>query len=521
MSRWSLRRRSAVASVAVVAIFGAAIIAVALAISNLNSARARLLDQAGPTVIAAEQLTTALVDQETGVRGFAITVRPEFLQPYQDAQGRERAAVAQLRDLLAGQSAKARADLDEVVRAVDDWRVRYAEPTISSVRRGDLSTDVRDGKVLFDRARAALNALGVDAEEERAASRAELNSAASALVATCVVTLGALLLLVVLAAVLLRSAVVAPLSRLTAQVRQVAGGEFEHRVEVAGPEEITDLAADVDVMRSRILHELSVLRSTNAELDVLSADLKRSNAELEQFAYVASHDLQEPLRKVASFCQLLERRYGDKLDDNATQYIGFAVDGARRMQVLINDLLAFSRVGRHTGKHVDVDSRQLVDQAVRNLAAVVEETGAVVDAPAEMPLVRGEVPLLTAVFQNLIGNAVKFRADEPPHVRVTVERDGEDWVFTVADNGIGVEPQFAERVFVIFQRLHGKDAYPGTGIGLAMCRKIVEFHGGRIWLDTDRDQADSRGTTIHFTLPVVAEQPAVAEQPEVVEPAGA
>ncbi|WP_424187353.1 sensor histidine kinase [Actinokineospora sp. G85] len=519
--RWSLRRRSAIASVAVVGIFAIAIAAVAVAIGGLSDARLRLLDRAGPTVVAAEQLTTAFVDQETGVRGFALTGRSEFLAPFSDGQERSEQARATLSRLLAdGSTPRAQVEFDEATRRIEAWRGQYALPTVEAARAGAAATDVEAGKALFDQARQSLGTLSAVLEDDRVASRAALNDSASSLVLTTVVTLGVLLLLVVFAAVLLRSVVVVPLSRLTGQVRLVADGDFEHKVELQGPSEITDLADDVDVMRARILHELEVLRRTNAELDVRTEDLARSNAELEQFAYVASHDLQEPLRKVASFCQLLERRYADKLDDNARQYIAFAVDGARRMQVLINDLLAFSRVGRHTGKHADVAVAALIESAEHNLAAVLEETGAVVERPDELPMVRGEVPLLTAVFQNLIGNAVKFRGEAPPVVRVGVERDGADWVFAVSDNGIGVEPQFAERVFVIFQRLHGKDAYPGTGIGLAMCRKIIEFHGGRIWLDTEHAESDRGGTTIRFTLPAIEEpEPVPADEADSDESA--
>ncbi|WP_156758625.1 sensor histidine kinase [Actinokineospora pegani] len=515
--RWSLRRRSAIASVIVVGIFAVAIGAVAVAIGGLSDARLRLLDRAGPTVVAAEQLTTALVDQETGVRGFALTGRSEFLTPFAGGQERFEQARATLSQLLAdGTTPRAQAEFDESIRRIEAWRTQFALPAVEGARDGAVTTDAEAGKVLFDQARQSLTTLRAALEADRLASRTALNDSSASLVLTTVVTLGALLLLVVFAAVLLRSAVVVPLSRLTGQVRLVADGDFEHKVEVQGPSEITDLADDVDVMRARILHELEVLRRTNVELDVRTEDLKRSNAELEQFAYVASHDLQEPLRKVASFCQLLERRYADKLDDNARQYISFAVDGARRMQVLINDLLAFSRVGRHTGKHADVEVAVLIESAEHNLTAVLEETGAVVERPDGLPTVRGEVPLLTAVFQNLIGNAVKFRGEAPPVVRVGVERDGADWVFAVSDNGIGVEPQFAERVFVIFQRLHGKDAYPGTGIGLAMCRKIIEFHGGRIWLDTEHAESERGGTTIRFTLPAIEEHEPARE----ADPAG-
>jgi len=251
-------------------------------------------------------------------------------------------------------------------------------------------------------------------------------------------------------------------------------------------------------MRRQILAELSALRAASDRLDQQAQELERSNAELEQFAYVASHDLQEPLRKVASFTQLLERRYKGQLDGRADQYISFAVDGAKRMQGLINDLLAFSRVGRLPQEHVDVDAGDLVAQALGNLSLVIEETGTEVTVD-ELPRVYGDVSLLTGVFQNLISNAVKFRGDGPARIHVGVRDARDQCEFSVTDNGIGIEPEYAERIFVIFQRLHSKDAYPGTGIGLALCLKIVEYHGGRIWLDTDA--TGTAGTTFRFTLP--------------------
>jgi light-regulated signal transduction histidine kinase (bacteriophytochrome) len=251
-------------------------------------------------------------------------------------------------------------------------------------------------------------------------------------------------------------------------------------------------------MRERILQELSMVRQAHGELDERSQDLERSNAELEQFAYVASHDLQEPLRKVASFCQLLERRYKGQLDERADQYIAFAVDGAKRMQILINDLLAFSRVGRIVRESVAVSCDLVLDQAVANLSDRIEHTGATVES-GDLPRVSAEVPLLTAVFQNLISNALKFHGDQPPKISVNARRAGEFWEFSVADNGIGIDPEYAERIFVIFQRLHNKADYPGTGIGLAMCRKIVEYHGGTIWLDTTVES----GSRFCFTLPVM------------------
>jgi light-regulated signal transduction histidine kinase (bacteriophytochrome) len=301
---------------------------------------------------------------------------------------------------------------------------------------------------------------------------------------------------VLAAALLLRRVAVEPLQRLAREVRDVARGDFEHPVRGAGAREVVGLGGDIDAMRARILAELDALRRAQEQLTSQAQDLQRSNAELEQFAYVASHDLQEPLRKVASFCQLLQRRYAGQLDERADQYIEFAVDGAKRMQSLISDLLSFSRVGRVQGDLVDVPLDGALDHALENLSSRIEDTGAVVEA-GPLPVVRGEPILLAAVFQNLVGNALKFSGGERPIVRVTAERSGEDWVVSCSDEGIGIEPQYAERIFAIFQRLHAKEEYEGTGIGLALCRKIIDHHGGRIWLDTDVP----KGTTFRFTIP--------------------
>jgi light-regulated signal transduction histidine kinase (bacteriophytochrome) len=212
---------------------------------------------------------------------------------------------------------------------------------------------------------------------------------------------------------------------------------------------------------------------------------------------VASHDLQEPLRKVAGFCQLLEKRYGDQLDERGREYIWFASDGARRMQDLINDLLAFSRVGRNNAAFVPVDLTEVAAEVVEMFAEPIAETGATVDV-APLPTVHGDRRLLAAVFQNLVSNALKFRGEDPPRVDIACERDGDHWSFAVTDNGIGIEPEYADQIFTIFKRLHNKADYEGTGIGLALCKKIVEFHGGRVGVEP----GSGGGSTFTFTLPV-------------------
>lgn len=228
----------------------------------------------------------------------------------------------------------------------------------------------------------------------------------------------------------------------------------------------------------------------------LEEELERSNADLEQFAYVASHDLQEPLRMVSSFVQLLARRSKGKLDPDCEEFIGFAVDGAERMRVLIDDLLAYSRVGRQEIPADSVPCGAVFERVTTNLRAAIEESGAVLSHD-RLPVVKGSEVLLGQLLQNLIANALKFQGQERPEVHVGVERADGEWLVSVRDNGIGIDPKHFERIFAVFQRLHGRSEYPGTGIGLAICKKIVERHGGQIWVQS----SPGSGSTFFFTLP--------------------
>jgi PAS domain S-box-containing protein len=249
-----------------------------------------------------------------------------------------------------------------------------------------------------------------------------------------------------------------------------------------------------------VFWDITERKQAEQQLKALSENLARSNQELEQFAYVASHDLQEPLRMVASFTQLLAQRYKDKLDQDAKDFIGYAVDGANRMQRLIQDLLEYSRVTTRGQPPAALDAHDALGEAVRNLQAAIQEAGALVTND-ELPWVLGDHTQIVQVLQNLVGNGIKFhKPGEPPRVHLSAERDLERpdfWTFRVTDNGIGIELRHFERLFVIFQRLHGKQEYPGTGIGLAMCKRIVERHGGKIWIESEV----GKGTTIVFTLP--------------------
>jgi signal transduction histidine kinase len=269
---------------------------------------------------------------------------------------------------------------------------------------------------------------------------------------------------------------------------------------------LTRLAESVRrALREKKLREES--KRAEEKLAAKVAELARSNAELEQFAYVASHDLQEPLRMVANYTQLLAERYRGKLDEQAERYINYAVDGATRMQAMIQDLLTLSRAGRH-GKDVhSIDSNQLVEQAMKNLQAAIRESGAVVKYD-RLPMIRANGIQITQLFQNLIANAIKFQGAETPVVQISAVAKNGEWIFSVADNGIGIAAEHSEVIFVVFQRLHTRTEYPGNGIGLSICKKIVERHGGRIWLDSK----EGHGCTFKFTLPAGVNRDAEAEE---------
>jgi light-regulated signal transduction histidine kinase (bacteriophytochrome) len=246
----------------------------------------------------------------------------------------------------------------------------------------------------------------------------------------------------------------------------------------------------------RLSMELEERRQAEEKMAQYAAELQRSNAELEQFAYVASHDLQEPLRMVASFTQLLAKRYQGKLDQDADEFIGFAVDGAHRMQMLINDLLAFSRVETRGKPLEPTDCEAVLSHTLADLAAMVQESGAVVTHDP-LPTVPADTVQMGQIFQNLLINALKFKGGETPKVHIFAQRQGDEWLFGFQDNGIGIDPQHQERIFAIFQRLHRREDIPGTGLGLALCKKIAERHGGRIWVESE----PGRGSTFYFTIP--------------------
>jgi signal transduction histidine kinase len=517
---WTLRRRVAAICVTVAVLLGALGIFAAITATDSNRQLDNVLDRATPMRAAGETLVSALVDQETGIRGYAISGRPDNLDPYHRGRAEEQRLVTRIDDLLRPGEDDIRASLRRVEALAGAWRAEIAEPVINAVR----ADGPEAGRALvaaatttqFDALRAEIDVMQSHIQVLRMRSAVAARDASQTMVAIEIAAAAIIILAGAALMLLLDRMVSRPVVELAEQVREVAGGQYDRRITSRGSPELAGLASDVDGMRRQIAAELTEVREARSQVEWVNDQLKtqteeltRSNRDLEQFAYVASHDLQEPLRKVASFCQLLQRRYGGQLDERADQYIGFAVDGAQRMQALINDLLAFSRIGRLTAGFTDVDLNQVLTEVKSQLEVRAGEHGKI--EWAELPTVEGEEPLLTTLFVNLIGNSLKFaRPDVPPVIRITAERDGDQWQINVRDNGIGIEAEFADKVFVIFQRLHARDAYEGTGIGLAIVKKIVEYHGGRIWLDLDV----AEGTSINFTLPALVSTEATESQIE-------
>jgi signal transduction histidine kinase len=487
-----------------------ALIAVGAAVVAVNNRRAidDVFNKIAPLRTASDALVTAMVNQETGIRGYAATGGDADLAPYEDGRHQQQQLTDQLNSGLAGRPAVL-TKLRTAEDAIADWQATVAEPVVARVRAGDRSGAQRliddSARAKFDRVRAALADLQAAVLRVRDVAVGQLTRNSDRIVQLLIAAALVVIVAGILLAVLLRYLVTNPVSRLAGEVRRVADGEYQHKVGTDGPSEVAALARDVDGMRRKIVNDLAEVQAARLaveearqQLEQQTAELARSNRDLEQFAYVASHDLQEPLRKVASFCQLLQRRYEGQLDERADQYIGFAVDGAQRMQRLINDLLAFSRIGRVTSGFAQVDLNAIMKEMVSQHEATLQRNGGKVTWDP-LPVVRGEEALLTALIGNLVSNSLKFRRpDTAPRVHVSAARVGDDWAISVRDNGIGIEPEFGDKVFVIFQRLHVKGAYPGTGIGLAIAKKIVEYHGGRIWLAP----STGPGAEIRFTLPV-------------------
>jgi signal transduction histidine kinase len=447
----------------------------------------RLSRKDAPALEAIQDLRVQVLNEQVALGRFSVSGESTrggenaFLAPYFQAHNAIFGDLGVLRDFASsteGASTAASVTLLESQIQVVEGR---AAASIAATRAGK-PVDPTADYALVDTARLTTDTIGdqVDSLIRITAADAQVYVAGTNRLVAIASLLGAVLALAV--TVWVTSSISLPLARLTRAANRIAAGEESQLPESNRRDEIGSLANSFSRM-------LAALRRQAVEL-------RRSNADLEQFAYVASHDLQEPLRMVGSYTSLLERRYGGKLDSDADEFIGFAVDGVTRMQAMINDLLVYSRAGRAQAALEPTQSQAAVDQALANLQSVIAERNVLLEV-APMPSVMANGSQLTRVFQNLIGNAIKFCRQARPVIKIGAVRRGDEWEFSVADNGIGIEPQYRDRIFLIFQRLHKQSEYPGTGIGLAVCKRIVEREGGRIWFESTPGQ----GATFSFTLP--------------------
>jgi signal transduction histidine kinase len=500
---WTLRRRLGRTFLACGLVLTGLVVVVLVLLVNFKSNGDALINRWQPAGVVSMRMLDEVSDQQTVLRAYAQAGTAEFVDGYHALVVAERRDAKLIRSAAGGDGAVDR-ELAEFTAAASAWQSGVAEPLISAVAShatgASAALDSPASARALARISRASHALTATIDERTSSARSARSRYATWLVVSLCIAVGLFLVIGFVLWQGLHRWVLDPVDRLRAQTRTVAGGATRRQIVADGPHEIATLGADVEAMRRQIAEQLARAEQIHDELQRRGSELSRSNADLQQFAYVASHDLSEPLRKVANFCQLLERQYGPQLDEQARQYIDFAVDGARRMQALIADLLTLSRVGRSTESFVPVDLTDAVAQAEANLSFKISEAGASIEY-GRLPIVHGDPALLGSLFDNLLGNAIKYRRpDVAPVITLSAEHDSANaaWRFTLSDNGIGIEPQYAERVFAVFQRLHLRDQYDGTGIGLAICRKIVEFHGGRIWLDTT---APGPGATFRFTLP--------------------
>jgi signal transduction histidine kinase len=431
-----------------------------------------------------------------------------LVAPFMQAGARLSDDLSRL-DEYAANHPQLRGGLAKLRQQVDVWEVQ-AKEDIAAAQSGsrDVPLDDRDDNVQVDAVSATVDGLKegfLDVFNHNTLDIEEVAAKAARIVAAIVLLA---VLLTLLTGLQVARAISQPLRAITNVADRISRGDTVDPPELARRDEIGVLSSGL-VRMVQSLRQLAekerALSVDIAEYKRVQDELKRSNAELEQFASVASHDLQEPLRMVSSYMGLLKRRYQGRLDADADEFIGFAVDGVTRMQALINDLLSYSRAGREPTPSEPTDSAAALAKALRNLKSAIEEKGALISA-GPLPQVMADPLQVSQLFQNLIANGIKFCRDRRPEISVGAERHGAEWTFFVRDNGIGIDPQYADRIFLIFQRLHKREEFAGTGIGLAICKKIVERHGGRIWLESTPGQ----GTTFYFTFQTAGGQQVAA-----------
>ncbi len=436
-----------------------------------------------------DELFSSLKDAETGQRGYVITGENAYLEPYNRAVDEFNRRLSALLNLTKGnpRQEKTLAAIDLVMRkkldtlkeAIDIRRAKGQRAAMLLVETGlgeKLMDDIR-GKVVQAR----------DEETRMLAVRSAARETAARRLIGAILAGGGLSFALLLATFFLLRKEIIRRTRVETELRRHQEG-----LEILVEERTHDLAD----ANSRLRAEIAMRERAEEDLRKSMEDLARSNRALDQFASIASHDLQSPLRTVAGFMDLLKTRYAGRLDEKADEYITRAMSGTKRMSGLIHDLYVYSRVGTQGKQFSEVHMGTPLNAAIDNLKEIIDDSNAEISRD-ELPDVKGDETQLVQLFQNLIANAIKFRKkDAPPRIRISAEQRGGEWVIGVHDNGIGIEPRFYERIFVIFQRLHGSDKYPGTGLGLALCKKIVERHGGRIWVES----RPGAGSSFYFTM---------------------
>jgi len=437
-----------------------------------------------------DEVFSALKDAEAGQRGYVITGKKEYLDPYYKATRKFDRKLSDLHDLtrdnprqqktINGIELVMRGKMAALGKLI---AIRGSKGHLAAVRLAETGS----GEKFMDDIRTKVTEAR-DEETRLLKERFAARGLAAHHLGGAILT-GGLLSLALLLTVFyfLKSE----------SIRRLKAEE-ELRRHQEGLENLVDeRTRDLAVANTHLKEEIAMREKAEHTVRKTMEDLARSNRELDQFASIASHDLQSPLRAVAGFVELLKERYGGKLDERADEYITRAVSGTKRMSVLIHDLYVYSRIGTKEKQFSRVKMGALLEGAVDNLKEIIDENEAVI-THGTLPEVEGDDTQLIQLFQNLISNAIKFRKkDVPPVIQISAERKEDKWVFCVHDNGIGIEPLYYERIFVIFQRLHTKEEYPGTGLGLALCRKIVERHGGRIWIES----RPGEGSDFYFTMP--------------------
>jgi signal transduction histidine kinase len=511
-----LRRWVSIAAALSLALTATALF-IALTAADIAGTTGRELSQRlQPATAASAVLLAEYQDEQIVLRNYVTSGQRIALQQYREVTAKIPGQQEKVAALVRGYPHMP-GDLATASVAWRAWLARIAGPQLQASAQGDFArARVLQANISSTRPYTLAIRLPVAALQSQLASlqmrvTALLVSAEGRVFAALAAVCAVIAVIAVGGVVAVRRWLLVPFAALRAAAESVAAGHYDTAIPTVGPVELADLGRSAELMRARLADALadarraeerlrgrsSQLEKSNNSLTERSRQLETSNEELEQYAYIASHDLQEPLRKMASFCQLLARRYQGQLDEQADQYIAYVVDGARRMQELINDLLTFSRVGHSTVPTVEIDCNQVLERVRIDLAATVEEGGASIIVTGTLPTVRGDWARLVQLFENLVGNGIKFHGQEPPRIEISAAPDDTGWRFAVADNGIGIEPQYADRIFALFQRLHSRAEYPGTGIGLAICKKIVDGYGGTLCFDSRLGE----GTTFYWTMP--------------------